>query len=205
VGVTQKIAEGFQIGLDGFHKASHSILDEGQFGQALILSSFNYKQGEIYGAEFTSSYEKGGFSAYLNIGYEVARGKEVSSAQFLFGQDEIDYIQNHWVYLDHDQRFTGSAGASYSWGDWKFAADGLYGNGLRRGFANTMKNPPYETINTSIQRRIKLSDKNSMLLRFDVVNLFDKIYELRDGSGIGVGAPQFGQRRGFYGTVSFEF
>ena len=34
-----------------------------------------------------------------------------------------------------------------------------------------------------------------------VVNLLDKIYELRDGSGIGVGAPQFGQRRGFYGTV----
>jgi hypothetical protein len=36
-----------------------------------------------------------------------------------------------------------------------------------------------------------------------VVNLFDKIYELRDG--IGVGAPQFGQRRGFYGTVAYDF
>jgi hypothetical protein len=141
----------------------------------------------------------------LNISYEVARATQVSSAQFLFGQDEIDYIQNHWVYLDHDQRFSGSAGASYSWGDWKVAADGLYGNGLRRGFANTQKNPPYETVNASVQRRIKLSDKNSILVRFDVVNLLDKIYELRDGSGIGVGAPQFGQRRGFYGTVSFEF
>ena len=30
-------------------------------------------------------------------------------------------------------------------------------------------------------------------------------YELRDGSGIGVGAPQFGQRRGFYGTVAYDF
>jgi hypothetical protein len=29
--------------------------------------------------------------------------------------------------------------------------------------------------------------------------------ELRDGSGIGVGAPQFGQRRGFYGTVAYDF
>jgi outer membrane receptor protein involved in Fe transport len=39
-------------------------------------------------------------------------------------------------------------------------------------------------------------------LRFDIVNLFDKIYELRDGSGIGVFAPQFGARRGFYAGIS---
>ena len=39
-------------------------------------------------------------------------------------------------------------------------------------------------------------------LRFDVVNLFDKIYEIRDGSGIGVFAPQFGPRRGFFVGIS---
>jgi hypothetical protein len=204
-GVTQKIAEGFNIGLDGFYKSSHSTLDEGQFGQALILSSFNYKRGEIYGGELTSSYDRGPFSAYLNVGYEWARGTQVSSAQFLFDPDELAYISNHWVFLDHDQRFTGSAGVSYTWNDWKAAVDGLYGNGLRRGFANTMKNHPYETFNLSLQRRIKITEKTFVNIRFDVVNLFDKIYELRDGSGIGVGAPQFGQRRGFYGTVAFDF
>ena len=51
---------------------------------------------------------------------------------------------------------------------------------------------------------ILLEDKRSKF-GLDVVNLFDKIYELRDGSGIGVGAPQFGQRRGFYGTVTYDF
>src|SRR5436305_9237445 len=186
VGVTQKVAEGFNIGLDGFYKSSHSTLDEGQFGQALILSSFNYKRGEIYGGEITSSYDHGPFSAYLNAGYEWARGTQVSSAQFLFDPDELAYISNHWVFLDHDQRFTGSAGVSYTWNDWKAAIDGLYGNGLRRGFANTMKNRPYETFNLSLQRRFKLSAKNSVLVRFDVVNLLDKTYQLRDGSGIGV-------------------
>jgi hypothetical protein len=204
-GVTQKVAEGFNIGFDGFYKSSHSTLDEGQFGQALILSSFNYKRGEIYGGELTSSYDHGPFSAYLNVGYEWARGTQVSSAQFLFDPDELAYISNHWVFLDHDQRFTGSAGVSYTWKDWRAAVDGLYGNGLRRGFANTMKNHPYETFNLSLQRRIMITEKTSVNIRFDVVNLFDKIYELRDGSGIGVGAPQFGQRRGFYGTVAFDF
>ena len=205
VGVTQKIAEGFNVGLDGFYKSSHSTLDEGQFGQALILSSFNYKRGEIYGGEITSSYDHGPFSAYLNAGYEWARGTQVSSAQFLFDPAELAYINNHWVFLDHDQRFTASTGVSYTWNDWKAAVDGLYGNGLRRGFANTQKNPPYETFNLSLQRRFKLTEKTSVVVRFDVVNLLDKIYELRDGSGIGVGAPQFGQRRGFYGSVAFDF
>lgn len=43
------------------------------------------------------------------------------------------------------------------------------------------------------------------LARLEVVNVFDEIYELRDGSGIGVGAPQFGQRRGFYGGLTLAF
>ena len=64
---------------------------------------------------------------------------------------------------------------------------------------------PYETFNVNLQRRIQITEKTALKIRFDVVNILDKIYELRDGSGIGVGAPQFGQRRGFYGTVAYEF
>ena len=42
-------------------------------------------------------------------------------------------------------------------------------------------------------------------IRFDVLNLFDSEYRLRDGTGIGVGAPQFGARRGFFGGLSRAF
>ncbi|HEY2626335.1 MAG TPA: TonB-dependent receptor [Candidatus Udaeobacter sp.] len=205
VGATQKIMEGWNVGLDGYYKSAHSQLDDGQFGAARILSSFNYNRGEIYGAEFTTSYDHGPFSAYLNASYEWARGKNISSAQFLFSPDEIAYINRNWVFLDHDQRFTGSAGISYTWKDWKAAIDGLYGNGLRQGFANTQKLPAYETFNLSLQRRIQITEKTAVKIRFDVVNIFDKVYELRSGSGIGVFAPQFGQRRGFYGTVAYDF
>src|SRR5437016_4357033 len=204
-GMTQKIMEGFNVGLDGFYKSSHSTLDEGQFGQALILSSFNYKRGEIYGGEFTTSYDHGPFSAYGNLGYEWARGTHWSSAQFLFAPDEFAFVKNHWIFLDHDQRFTGSAGASYTWNDWKITSDFLYGNGLRHAFVNSRKLPAYETVNLSLQRAFTVPKVGTFKVRFDIVNLFDKIYELRDGSGIGVGAPQFGQRRGFYGTVAYDF
>src|SRR5205814_10514642 len=86
-GVTQKIGDDLQLGIDGFYKHARNVLDEGQFGQALILSSFNYREGEIYGGEFTANYQHKGFSSYLNIGYEYARGMHVSSAQFLFDPD----------------------------------------------------------------------------------------------------------------------
>jgi hypothetical protein len=204
-GMTQQISKGFNVGIDGFYKSSHSVLDEGQFGEALILSSFNYKRGEIYGGEFTANYNESGFTAYFNAGYEWARGTNVSSAQFLFDPDEFAFIKKNWVFLDHDQRFTGSAGISYTWNDWQAGIDGLYGNGLRRGFANTEKGHPYETFNMNLSRRIQITAKTAVKIRFDVVNLFDKVYQLRDGSGIGVGAPQFGQRRGFYGTVAYDF
>jgi outer membrane receptor protein involved in Fe transport len=76
---------------------------------------------------------------------------------------------------------------------------------LRQGFANTQKLSPYETFNVNLSRRIQITPKTAVNIRFDVVNILDKIYELRSGSGIGVFAPQFGQRRGFYGTVAYDF
>jgi hypothetical protein len=204
-GFTQQIMKGWNVGIDGFYKSSHSLLDEGQFGTALVLSSFNYERGRQYGGELTTNYENGPFSAYGNLAWGWARGTSWSSAQFLFDPDEFKFVKNHWIFLDHDQRLTASAGASYTWNDWKGSLDFLYGSGLHRAFANTKTVPDYGTVNMSLQRSFRVPQIGTFKVRFDVVNLFDEIYELRDGSGIGVGAPQFGQRRGFYGTVSYDF
>jgi outer membrane receptor for ferrienterochelin and colicin len=204
-GITQTITKGWTAGVDGFYKSSHSLLDEGQFGQALVLSSFNYDRGRQYGGEFTTNYDQGGFSAYGNLAWIWARGTNISSAQFLFDPDEFAFIKHHWVFLDHDQRWTASVGASYIWQDWKAGFDILYGSGLHRAFANTKTVPSYATLNLNLQRDIKIPKVGTFKVRFDVVNLLDEIYEIRDGSGIGVGAPQFGQRRGFYGTIAYDF
>ena len=39
-------------------------------------------------------------------------------------------------------------------------------------------------------------------VRLDIENLTDKVYEIRDGTGVGVGAPSYGQRRGVFVGVS---
>jgi len=204
-GLTQKIMEGWTAGVDAFYKSSHSLLDEGQFGAALVESAFNYERGRQYGGEFTTNYDHGPFSAYGNVGWIWARGISWSSAQFLFDPDEFKFVKNHWIFLDHDQRITASLGGSCTWQDWKGAFDILYGSGLHRGFANIKTVPEYSTVNLSLQRNLKIPKIGLFKIRFDIVNLLDNVYELRDGSGIGVGAPQFGQRRGFYGTVAYDF
>ncbi len=205
LGISQKMTPEFQLTLDGYYKNSHSQLDEGQFGSALIFSPFNYQVGEIYGLELTATYEKDHFSAYLNLGTNRSVGRKITSGESQFGADELAYIRANPVFLDHDQRLSASAGVSYRWRETQFSADALYGSGLRDGFANTDNLPDYATVNLSVEHRFVLRDRKAIRLRVEVVNLFDESYQLRDGSGIGVGAPQYGPRRGLFGGVSYEF
>ena len=41
--------------------------------------------------------------------------------------------------------------------------------------------------------------------RLDIVNVTDNIYELRDGTGVGVNAAQYGDALGFFGSLSYVF
>jgi outer membrane receptor protein involved in Fe transport len=202
VGLTQKITPELQVGIDAYYKIARDLLDDGQFGQALILSGFNYETGYNSGVELSAIYKNGNFSAYGNIAWARQVAKNVVSNQYLFGNDELAYIANNYIYTDHAQMWTASAGASYLWDNTKFGASMVYGSGLRSGFANTDHVAPYATANISVSREFTVPDFGKFTARFDVVNVFDAVYELRDGSGIGVFAPQFGARRGLYVGLS---
>ncbi len=82
----------------------------------------------------------------------------------------------------------------------------IYGNGLRDGFANTGRVPDYASWNLGLVQDFQLSPLAKLTtFRFAVVNVLDHTYEIRDGSGIGVFAPQYGQRRGFFASLSQRF
>ena len=66
--------------------------------------------------------------------------------------DEISYIANHWVTLDDNQMFTGSAGAAYKLWGFLFTGDAIWGSGYRRGFANSGELPPILQFNAGIVR-----------------------------------------------------
>jgi hypothetical protein len=217
IGISQKITEGLRVGLDGYYKHARDQLDDGLFGQTLILSAFNYAKGQIYGLEATASYTKGNFAAYLNLARAVAQGEDWISSQFLFDPADLAYVKNHWIALDHDQKLTGSGGVSYqlkeSFGSTRFLIDALYGSGLRAdataldgtSIPNGGKVPSDFTVNIGVEQSFKLKAKRILSVRLDVVNVTDEVYELRDGSGVGVNAAQYGMRRGFFGTIAYQF
>jgi len=204
-GVVQKVwpVPGLEVGLDGYLKLARDLLDDGQFGQAYVLDGFNYAKANNLGLEFKALYAMGNLRMYGNVAWARQLGTNVVSNQFLFGADELAYIATHYIYTDHSQVLTASAGASYLWKDTRFSASMIYGSGLRSGFANTDHLPSYTQVNMGVSHDFFIVAPNKpTTLRFDVVNVFDKIYEIRDGSGIGVFAPQFGPRRGYFVGIS---
>jgi len=217
-GISQKITKNLQVGVDGYYKNAREQLDDGLFGQTLILSAFNYAKGEVYGVEFTGSYNRGGFSTYANVALSVAKGKDWNSAQFLFDPADAAYVKNNWIYLDHDQTVTGSFGAAYTWNESDRASsrvylDALYGSGLRQDSTDSSGNnipnggtvPAYYSVNVGAEESFKLPKKQMLKARIDVVNLTDNIYQLRSGTGVGVNAAQYGERLGFFGSISYVF
>ncbi len=205
VGVSHQLTPSITVGLDAYYRNVQHLQDEGQFGNALIFSAFNYEKGKIYGTELSATYKAGGFSAYGNVSASVAKAKGVETGQFNFEPGELDFIAKNWVHLDHDQLIAASAGASYKWRSTTISADLLYGSGLRRGFANTEHLPGYTNVNLGLAQSLDLPRVGKLEARVAIVNLLDKTYELRDGTGIGVGAPQFGPRRALYAGLSKAF
>jgi outer membrane receptor protein involved in Fe transport len=230
-GSDPKSCSTLELGVDAYYKIATDLIDNGLFGQALVLSAFNYARGYNEGIEFKGKYTNGNFQLYGNLSVAQQRANDPVSNQYLFdnttaladlgGLTALQYAQTHFIYTDHNQFVTASAGALYqfcgrpataaeafgddglSWCGVKLSADMIYGSGLRNGDDNITSLPSYTQVNIGIKREFLLpNDPKPMTIRFDVVNLFDTVYEIRDGTGIGVFAPQFGPRRGFFLGIS---
>lgn len=217
LGVQQKIITGLTASIDTYYKQSVDLIDEGQFGAPIIFTPFNYAHGQQYGAEFTLNYTTGAFSAYGNLALQRAIGKDIVSSQFNFSQDDLNYIAGHYIHLDHEQQITASGGVSYLVLDTRLSADLLFGSGLRASLdlpdgtsiPNGAHLPYYRQVNLGVSHAFHIAGidqgKDALTVRFDVINAFDTVYQIRNGTGIGVGAPQYGPRRGYFVGVSMPF
>jgi outer membrane receptor protein involved in Fe transport len=57
-------------------------------------------------------------------------------------------------------------------------------------------------LNLGASRKLDLAGLGKVKARLAITNALDKVYLIRDGSGIGVGAPQYGARRGLFLGIS---
>lgn len=208
VGVQQRLGDAWTLGVDAYYRKVRRLQDEGQFGSALVYSTFNYAEGRVKGVEFTANYEQGPLSAYFNTSLGKAIGKRIISSQYNFAPDDLAWVNQHWIFLDHDQKLTSSGGVSYALdGATRLGASYLYGSGLRKDGAvpNGASLPAYFQLNLNVAHDFVIDDFGPLHVQLALINALDRTYELRDGSGIGVGAPQFGPRRGVYLSLQKDF
>ncbi|WP_349811619.1 TonB-dependent receptor [Xanthomonas dyei] len=208
LGISQEVSDHLTLGLDTYYRKADRLQDEGQFGAAYVYSTFNYRNGRIRGAEFSADYSNGPVTAYFNLAYSKAMGKQVMTSLYNFDPDALAYAQNNWIHLDHDQKLTSSGGINYSINDnSRIGANYLYGSGLRTD-TDTVPNggelPSYFQLNLSAGHDFALT-AHPLHAQLAVLNVLDRSYQLRDGGGIGVFAPQWAPRRGVYLSLQQTF
>ncbi|MGN6741419.1 TonB-dependent receptor [Dyella sp.] len=207
-GISQNVGPNLTLGVDAYYRKVQRLQDEGQFGAALVYSTFNYAKGRIKGVEFTANYDNGPLSAYFNLAASRAIGNRVITSQYNFAADDLAYVADHYIFLDHDQAYSSSGGISYALDEGtRVGADYLFGSGLRKdgSVPNGASLPAYFQLNLSLSHDFQFENTGKLHTQLALINALDRTYQIRDGSGIGVGAPQFGPRRGVYLTVQKDF
>ena len=205
IGFLKEVSQAYSWGLDAYYKNTRNTLDEGQFGPALILTPYNYEKGRIVGLEWSQNLRLGAFTGYLNLSVNLSQAKNIVSGQYLFDQATLQYAQNNWINVDHAQSRTLSMGGAYRLGETHLTGNMLMGTGLRSGFANTEVLPAFSVLNLGASRTLRTQDLGEMELRVSLNNVLDRVYAIRDGSGIGVFAAQYGARRGLQLMATKKF
>ena len=209
LGISQQVGDHLTLGLDAYDRLADRLQDEGQFGAAYIYSTFNYRDGHVHGLEFSADYDNGPVSAYFNAAYSRAMGKQVMTGAYNFDPDALAYVAENWIHLDHDQKLTSSGGINYSFaGHNRVGANYLYGSGLRTDtptVPNGAALPSYFQLNLSAGHDFEADTAHPLHVQVAAVNALDRSYQLRDGGGIGVFAPQWAPRRGVFLSVQQDF
>ncbi|AMU99525.1 TonB-dependent receptor [Xanthomonas citri] len=208
LGISQVVTDHLTLGLDTYYRKADRLQDEGQFGAAYVYSTFNYRYGRIRGAEFSADYTNGPVTAYFNLAYSKAMGKRVMTSLYNFDPDALAYTYDNWIHLDHDQKLTSSGGVNYAFSEGsKVGLNYLFGSGLRTD-TDTVPNgaslPSYFQLNASVGHDFDVNT-HPLHVQLAAVNVLNRSYQLRDGGGIGVFAPQWAPRRGVYVSLQQDF
>jgi outer membrane cobalamin receptor len=198
-GIQEKLGA-LTVGIDAYWRDAANLLEERQLGSSLISRAFNYETGRVRGVELSLTYSEGPFSAWSNLAIADAKGRRIVSNQFDFTPAQLAYLGAHEVPLNRDQTYTASGGASYRLGKLRLSGDFIYGSGFRRtptgGPPNTATLPGYLQVDFAAVFHMEGLGDRPLDLRLDLANVFDRKYQIRDGSGLAAVMTEWGRGGG---------
>jgi len=177
---THQFTPYLQWAQDSYFRIDRHYIDEGQFGFIPLDAPFNYVRGYGAGVENSLTYNVRDFSlrATAFVAREEVRG--VATGQYNFPPlGQLEYIDNHYIILDHTPLLGISGGMAYQWRDYKFMIDALYSSGLRGGFANNDQLPVVWQVNLGAVRKFELPGLGELENRITLINIFDRTNLIR--------------------------
>jgi hypothetical protein len=193
----------------GYHKESSPGIDDATIPGTAIVTSVNIDQITVNGIDgVLEIHPSGPLSGYVNASIIHAYGKAPITGGFLPSEPPSGYFD-----LDHDQRISVVASATYSANKLFVSATGIYGSGLTNGLTTSdlpdatygtglfamnsaFKVDPSAILNASAGYTI-VTGRAVLRPQIYVENIFDKGYLLKGAffSGASVGRPRSVQLR----------
>ncbi|MEA3003257.1 MAG: hypothetical protein QOH81_2045 [Sphingomonadales bacterium] len=200
---------GLSLGLDAYWRRTTNLLDERRAGPPLAARSFNYATARSRGVELSLTYAEGPFSAWSSLAIGAAKAKGIASHQYDFTDAELAYAAGHWLRPQGDQRVTASGGASWRIERLRLSGSAVYGSGFQRDATlfgrGAARLPAALQVDFAAVYRIEGLRDRPLDIRLDLINAFDRAYQLRDGTGIGGRLPEWGPRRGVFVGIEQAF
>ncbi len=193
VGYSHQLNPQLVLSQDSYFRIDRHYIDEGQFGFVPVDAPFNYVRGYGAGLESSLTYNLPNLAmrASAFVAREEVRG--VATGQYNFPPlAQLQYIDRHYIVLDHTPLVGASAGAAYRWKTYQFTFDGLFSSGLRGGFANRTQVPKVWQFNLSAAKTLDVPGLGHIENRIVLLNVFDRINLIRPSTGIGVFQAAYG-------------
>ena len=203
VGYTHQFTPQLVLSQDSYFRIDRHYIDEGQFGFVPVDAPFNYVRGYGAGLENSLTYNLPNLAlrASAFVAREEVRG--VATGQYNFPPlAQLQYIDRHYIVLDHTPLVGASAGAAYRWKTYQFTFDGLFSSGLRGGFANRTQLPKVWQFNLSAAKTLDVPVLGHIENRIILLNVFDRINLIRPSTGIGVFQSAYGPRITVYDALT---
>jgi len=203
VGYTHQFTPRLVLSQDSYFRIDRHYIDEGQFGFVPVDAPFNYVRGYGAGLENSLTYNLPNLALRVSafVAREEVRG--VATGQFNFPPlAQLQYIDRHYIVLDHTPLVGASGGAAYQWKTYQFTVDGLFSSGLRGGFASRTQLPKVWQFNLSAAKTLDVPVLGHIENRIILLNVFDRINLIRPTTGIGVFQSAYGPRVTVYDALT---
>jgi outer membrane receptor protein involved in Fe transport len=203
VGYAYQLMPNLVITQDSYFRIDRHYIDEGQFGFVPLDAPFNYVRGYGAGLENSVSYNLENLALRFNIFVAREEVRGVATGQYNFPPvAQLQYIDRHYIILDHTPLVGASGGAAYRWRAYQFTFDGLFSSGLRGGFANQSQLPKVWQFNLSAARFFEVARIGKIENRIILENIFDRTNLIRPATGIGVFQSAYGPRITVYDALT---